>query len=206
MTLEEGMTTIPIQVYGINLLVRMMAEAPADVRVQLPEGLADPLRRGRGARRRLRRGRQRLPRDARRSRPSSPSRRAPKRSRGTTSTSRARSTASSGSTRSSCPFPQRVGRGPPRPPVRSPTSSRRIDEARAGRAHPRPDPHPQRGPPRRSRRHRGGGRRARRALARAARASTSRSTRSRPGRPNVLAWLGEASGTARCCSRATPTS
>ncbi len=34
------MTTkpIPIQVYGINLLVRLMAEGPADVRVHCPKG------------------------------------------------------------------------------------------------------------------------------------------------------------------------
>ena len=38
------MTTIPIKVYGINLLVRMMAEAPADVRVNCPKG--SPIRYG----------------------------------------------------------------------------------------------------------------------------------------------------------------
>ena len=32
------MSTIPIKVYGINLLVRMMVEAPADVRVNCPKG------------------------------------------------------------------------------------------------------------------------------------------------------------------------
>lgn len=32
------MTHIPIQVYGINLLVRLMPEAPADVRVHCPKG------------------------------------------------------------------------------------------------------------------------------------------------------------------------
>ena len=38
------MSTIPIKVYGINLLVRMMAEAPADVRVNCPKG--SPIRYG----------------------------------------------------------------------------------------------------------------------------------------------------------------
>jgi hypothetical protein len=38
------MTTIPIQVYGINLLVRLMAEGPADVRVHCPKG--SPIRYG----------------------------------------------------------------------------------------------------------------------------------------------------------------
>lgn len=38
------MTTIPIQVYGINLLVKMMAEAPADIRVNCPKG--SPIRYG----------------------------------------------------------------------------------------------------------------------------------------------------------------
>jgi hypothetical protein len=38
------MTTIPIQVYGINLLVKLMAEAPADVRVHCPKG--SPIRYG----------------------------------------------------------------------------------------------------------------------------------------------------------------
>jgi len=37
---DGAMTNIPIKVYGINLLVRMMAEAPADVRVNCPKGLA----------------------------------------------------------------------------------------------------------------------------------------------------------------------
>jgi len=32
------MTNIPIQVYGINLLIRLMPEAPADVRVHCPKG------------------------------------------------------------------------------------------------------------------------------------------------------------------------
>jgi hypothetical protein len=35
---------IPIQVYGINLLVKLMAEAPADVRVHCPKG--SPIRYG----------------------------------------------------------------------------------------------------------------------------------------------------------------
>ena len=38
------MTSIPVQVYGINLLVRMMAEAPADIRVHCPKG--SPIRYG----------------------------------------------------------------------------------------------------------------------------------------------------------------
>ena len=38
------MTNIPIQVYGINLLVRLMPEAPADVRVHCPKG--SPIRYG----------------------------------------------------------------------------------------------------------------------------------------------------------------
>lgn len=38
------MTPIPIQVYGINLLVRLMAEGPADVRVHCPKG--SPIRYG----------------------------------------------------------------------------------------------------------------------------------------------------------------
>ena len=38
------MTNIPIKVYGINLLVRMMVEAPADVRVNCPKG--SPIRYG----------------------------------------------------------------------------------------------------------------------------------------------------------------
>ena len=38
------MTNIPIQVYGINLLVKMMAEAPADIRVNCPKG--SPIRYG----------------------------------------------------------------------------------------------------------------------------------------------------------------
>src|SRR5438094_9979994 len=36
--------SIPIQVYGINLLVRLMAEGPADVRVHCPKG--SPIRYG----------------------------------------------------------------------------------------------------------------------------------------------------------------
>ena len=32
------MTQIPIQVYGINLLVKLMPEAPADIRVHCPKG------------------------------------------------------------------------------------------------------------------------------------------------------------------------
>src|SRR5206468_6961044 len=39
-----AMTPIPIQVYGINLLVRLMSEAPADVRVHCPKG--SPIRYG----------------------------------------------------------------------------------------------------------------------------------------------------------------
>ena len=35
---------IPIQVYGINLLVRLMGEGPADVRVHCPKG--SPIRYG----------------------------------------------------------------------------------------------------------------------------------------------------------------
>src|SRR3970282_2819816 len=38
------MTPIPIQVYGINLLVRLMPEGPADVRVHCPKG--SPIRYG----------------------------------------------------------------------------------------------------------------------------------------------------------------
>ncbi len=38
------MTNIPIQVYGINLLVRLLSEAPADVRVHCPKG--SPIRYG----------------------------------------------------------------------------------------------------------------------------------------------------------------
>lgn len=38
------MTPIPIQVYGINLLVRLLPEAPADVRVHCPKG--SPIRYG----------------------------------------------------------------------------------------------------------------------------------------------------------------
>ena len=38
------MTQIPIQVYGINLLIRLMAEGPADVRVHCPKG--SPIRYG----------------------------------------------------------------------------------------------------------------------------------------------------------------
>ena len=38
------MTNIPIQVYGINLLVKLMAEGPADVRVHCPKG--SPIRYG----------------------------------------------------------------------------------------------------------------------------------------------------------------
>src|SRR2546425_6112128 len=38
------MTNIPIQVYGINLLVRLLAEGPADVRVHCPKG--SPIRYG----------------------------------------------------------------------------------------------------------------------------------------------------------------
>src|SRR5919204_339774 len=41
---RRRMTTIPIQVYGINLLVRLMAEGPADVRVHCPKG--SPIRYG----------------------------------------------------------------------------------------------------------------------------------------------------------------
>jgi hypothetical protein len=41
---RRDMTTIPVQVYGINLLVRMMAEAPADIRVHCPKG--SPIRYG----------------------------------------------------------------------------------------------------------------------------------------------------------------
>ena len=32
------MTQIPIQVYGINLLIKLMSEGPADVRVHCPKG------------------------------------------------------------------------------------------------------------------------------------------------------------------------
>ena len=39
-----AMSTIPIKVYGINLLVSMMADAPADVRVNCPKG--SPIRYG----------------------------------------------------------------------------------------------------------------------------------------------------------------
>ena len=38
------MTNIPIQAYGINLLVKMMAEEPADIRVNCPKG--SPIRYG----------------------------------------------------------------------------------------------------------------------------------------------------------------
>jgi hypothetical protein len=38
------MTHIPIQVYGINLLVRLLPEGPADVRVHCPKG--SPIRYG----------------------------------------------------------------------------------------------------------------------------------------------------------------
>ena len=38
------MTPIPIQVYGINLLVKLMSEVPADVRVHCPKG--SPIRYG----------------------------------------------------------------------------------------------------------------------------------------------------------------
>jgi hypothetical protein len=38
------MTHIPIQVFGINLLVKLMTEAPADVRVHCPKG--SPIRYG----------------------------------------------------------------------------------------------------------------------------------------------------------------
>src|SRR5438128_2501778 len=38
------MTNIPIQVYGINLLVRLLPEGPADVRVHCPKG--SPIRYG----------------------------------------------------------------------------------------------------------------------------------------------------------------
>ena len=38
------MTNIPIQVYGINLLVRLLPEAPADIRVNCPKG--SPIRYG----------------------------------------------------------------------------------------------------------------------------------------------------------------
>src|SRR5438132_2324423 len=38
------MSPIPIQVYGINLLVKLMPEAPADVRVHCPKG--SPIRYG----------------------------------------------------------------------------------------------------------------------------------------------------------------
>src|SRR5688572_17075275 len=41
---SRRLMTIPIQVYGINLLVKMMAEAPADVRVNCPKG--SPIRYG----------------------------------------------------------------------------------------------------------------------------------------------------------------
>lgn len=38
------MTNIPIQVYGVNLLVKLLTEAPADVRVHCPKG--SPIRYG----------------------------------------------------------------------------------------------------------------------------------------------------------------
>jgi hypothetical protein len=38
------MAQIPIQVYGINLLVKLMSEAPVDVRVHCPKG--SPIRYG----------------------------------------------------------------------------------------------------------------------------------------------------------------
>src|SRR5256885_3913229 len=56
------------------------------------------------------------------------SRRAPKRSRATTSTSRSRSTASSGWTRSSCPFPSNRRGRRQAPAVRVPDVLSRIDE------------------------------------------------------------------------------
>jgi hypothetical protein len=43
-SIEEPMTNIPFQVFGINLLVRLMAEPPADVRVHCPKG--SPIRYG----------------------------------------------------------------------------------------------------------------------------------------------------------------
>src|SRR5207249_7306833 len=41
---SEPMTPIPIQVYGINLLVKLMSEGPADVRIHCPKG--SPIRYG----------------------------------------------------------------------------------------------------------------------------------------------------------------
>jgi hypothetical protein len=110
------MTNIPIQVYGINLLVRLLSEAPADVRVHCPKG--SPIRYGEvvargdgfdeGA-------------NAFREMPalktSSRSKRVPRRWKGTTSTSAAKSSASFAWTRSSSRSrpssrPRRVESGP----------------------------------------------------------------------------------------------
>ncbi|MFQ5898924.1 MAG: hypothetical protein ACE5JN_11855 [Candidatus Methylomirabilia bacterium] len=38
------MTNIPIQVYGINILVKLLSEVPADIRVHCPKG--SPIRYG----------------------------------------------------------------------------------------------------------------------------------------------------------------
>ena len=172
---------------------------------ELPEGLADPLRRGGGARRRLRRGRQRLPRDARPQGRSWRSRRVPRRSRATTSTSRSRSIASSGWTRSSCPFlSSRPAAGVAA--VRPSAVLSRIDEGELVEltrdliripSVVRPgDPdateaavaaHVE-------------------ALAAPRGLRRSRSTRSRPAAPTCSAWLGESGAARRCSSKATPTS
>ena len=39
------MSDIPVQVYGINLLVKLLSEVPADIRVHCPKG--SPIRYGR---------------------------------------------------------------------------------------------------------------------------------------------------------------
>ena len=172
--------TIPIQVYGINLLVRLMVRGPRRRSRALSEGLADPLRRSDRARRRLRRGRQRVPRDAR-AEGHRRLRGVGRRGRGTLLLHRGRGVSRHPARlQSSCPFPTSSPAWPARAsrPIKAALAC--VDEAELielTRALIRIS---QRRPPGRRRRHRGRRRAPRRSLVRPSRGSTSRSRRSRP--------------------------
>ena len=85
------MSDIQFQVFGINLLVRLLAEPPADVRVHCPKGspirYGEVVNRGDGFDEGANAFREMPPVS-----PWSPSRRIPRKSRGTTSTSPVKST------------------------------------------------------------------------------------------------------------------
>ena len=199
------MTTIPIQVYGINLLVRHDGRGPADVRVHCPKGSpirygevvarGDGFDEGANAFREMpdRQDRGRLRGELRGGRGALLLRRGrgvprhPARLRDPVVSARV----------------ARPSSGPARAPRRRPLPHRRRRAGRLTRdlsaspasSGPATPPPPR---PRSPRTSSAGSRR---------RASTSRSRRWRPGRPNVLALARRAAQRApRCCSRATPTS